>query len=180
MEIIKTEIKGVYIIENKAFSDERGKFVKFFNESVFKSKGLCVDFKESYFSVSAKDVIRGMHFQLPPHDHEKLVFVPYGEIVDVILDLRKDSQTYGQHISVELSADNNRAIYIPRGLAHGFKSMQDGTITVYNVATEYAPESDAGISWDSFGFDWVIDNPIISERDKKFVNLSKFSSPFIN
>ena len=121
-----------------------------------------------------------MHFQLPPSDHEKLVYVPFGEIIDVVLDLRKESITYKQHISVKLSSKNKNALFIPKGLAHGFKSLVNDTITVYNVATEYNAEADAGIKFDSFGFDWDNTENIISKRDLSFNNLSHFctNNPF--
>jgi dTDP-4-dehydrorhamnose 3,5-epimerase len=121
-----------------------------------------------------------MHFQLPPNDHEKLVFVPSGKIMDVVVDLRKNSPTFQQHIAVELSAENKKSIFIPKGLAHGFKSLEDHTMTVYNVATEYNPSSDAGIHYDTFGFDWQTENPILSKRDLEFQSLNEFcvTNPF--
>ena len=121
-----------------------------------------------------------MHFQLPPHDHEKLVYVPQGAILDVVIDLRKKSHTYGNYISVELSDQNKKSIFIPRGFAHGFKSLLDDTITVYNVTTEYNSTADSGIHYNSFGFDWEVDNPIISRRDSTFVGIKNFldNNPF--
>ncbi|PIV97294.1 MAG: dTDP-4-dehydrorhamnose 3,5-epimerase, partial [Flavobacteriaceae bacterium CG17_big_fil_post_rev_8_21_14_2_50_31_13] len=156
--------------------DDRGLFVKTFHKNTFHQHNLAFEIRESYFSVSKRDVIRGMHFQLPPHDHEKLVFVPKGAIVDVVVDLRQNSSTYLQHISVELSEQNKKSIFIPKGLAHGFKSLQDDTITVYNVATEYNPTADAGIHYHSLGFDWAMKNPILSKRDQEFPTLEEFSS----
>lgn len=175
MEIISTEISGVYIIKNRIFKDERGTFIKTFHKEEFKKNNLCDEFKESYFSVSQKNVIRGMHFQLPPNDHEKLVYVAKGKVLDVILDLRKESKTFGKSISIELSEENGYSIYIPKGLAHGFKSLEDNTIMVYNVTTVYNQESDYGILWNSFQFDWKAINPIMSERDKSFETLAEFS-----
>jgi dTDP-4-dehydrorhamnose 3,5-epimerase len=121
-----------------------------------------------------------MHFQLPPSDHEKLVYVPLGSIVDVVVDLRKKSQTYKQFIAIELSAANRKSIFIPKGLAHGFKSMEDNTITVYNVGTEYDAAADQGILFDSFGFDWQLEQVIMSARDKEFMTLDRFceNNPF--
>lgn len=174
MTIEKTELEGVYIIDNFVAKDERGTFVKTFNKQGFKDNELEFEIRESYFSVSQKNVIRGMHFQLPPHDHEKLVFVPVGAIIDVVVDLRKNSPTYKKHLSVELSAENKKSIFIPKGLAHGFKSLVDDTITVYNVATEYNPTADAGIHFNSLGFDWHVQNPIMSKRDETFQGLDSF------
>jgi dTDP-4-dehydrorhamnose 3,5-epimerase len=178
MEIIETKLNGVYIIDNLQFEDNRGVFCKTYHEDFFVKNELCSNFKESYYSTSQANVIRGMHFQSPPYDHEKLVYVPNGEILDVVLDLRKKSKTFGEHISVNLSEENRRSIYIPKGLAHGFKSLKDNTITVYNVATVYNSDYDTGIRWDSFGMDWKVENPIISKRDQKFIEFNEFESPF--
>lgn len=174
MKFIKTELEGVYIIENKMFEDERGKFLKTFNKNIFLENGINVEFRESYYSISKKDVIRGMHFQIPPKDHEKLVYVAKGKVLDVILDLRKDSQSFGKCINVELTDSNGRLIFIPKGLAHGFKSLENETIMIYNVATEYDSKYDSGILWSSFGFNWKLNNPIISERDKSLEKLEEF------
>lgn len=180
MNIEKTALEGVYIITNFVAHDERGTFVKTFNKQDFENEKLKFEIRESYFSISKKDVIRGMHFQLPPSDHEKLVYVPSGSILDVVVDLRKKSQTYKQFISVELSAANKKSIFIPKGLAHGFKSMEDDTITVYNVGTEYDSKADQGIHFDSFGFDWQTNGVIMSTRDKDFMTLDCFceNNPF--
>lgn len=174
MEIIETELSGVYIIKNPIFTDVRGTFTKIYNEDIFNEFNICTDFKESYYTVSKKDVIRGMHFQTPPYDHNKLVYVPKGKIIDVVLDLRRNSSTYKKFISIELSDSNGYSIYIPKGLAHGFKSLIDDTIAVYQVSTVYSPSCDSGVRWNSFGMDWGVGNPIISDRDKSFGELEKF------
>lgn len=174
MKFIKTELEGVYIIENKIFEDERGKFFKTFNKNIFLENGIDVEFRENYYSISKKDVIRGMHFQIPPKDHEKLVYVAKGKVLDVILDLRKNSKSFGKTISIELTSENGRLVFIPKGLAHGFKSLENDTMMVYNVSTEYENECDLGISWDSFNFEWKAKNPIISERDKNFESFAEF------
>ena len=180
MKLEETILEGVYIIDNFNASDNRGQFVKTFNKNLFKENNINFDIRESYYSSSEKNVIRGMHFQLPPHDHEKLVYVSKGSIIDIVIDLRKNSKTYQKFISVELSASNNKSIFIPKGLAHGFKSLEDNSITVYNVATEYNPKSDMGIKFDSFGFDWESESYIISDRDTAFLTLEQFSldNPF--
>lgn len=180
MNIEKTALDGVYIINNFVAEDERGTFVKTFNKQGFENNNLKFDIREAYFSISKKDVIRGMHFQLPPSDHEKLVNVTSGSILDVVVDLRKKSLTYKKYISTELSAENRKSIFIPKGFAHGFKSMEDNTITVYNVGTEYDSKSDQGIKFDSFGFDWQANEVIMSSRDKEFMTLDCFckSNPF--
>jgi dTDP-4-dehydrorhamnose 3,5-epimerase/CDP-3, 6-dideoxy-D-glycero-D-glycero-4-hexulose-5-epimerase len=180
MTIEETLLEGVYIIDNFVAQDERGTFVKTFNKNDFENNHLDFNIRESYFSVSQKDVIRGMHFQLPPYHHEKLVYVPKGKILDVILDLRKNSSTYKKFISIELSDSNKKSVFMPKGTAHGFKALEDNTITVYNVATEYNNIADSGIKLASFGFDWNVDEPIISERDKGFISLKEFDeiNPF--
>lgn len=180
MNIEKTALEGVYIINNFVAEDDRGTFVKTFNKQNFINNELNFDIRESYFSISHKKVIRGMHFQLPPNDHEKLVYVPQGAITDVMVDLRKNSVSYKKFIAVELSAENRKSIFIPKGLAHGFKSLKDNTITVYNVATEYDSKSDQGIKYDSFGFDWQSNEVIMSTRDKEFFTLEHFceNNPF--
>ena len=180
MKIEETELEGVFIIDNFNASDNRGLFVKTFNKNDFTNNNLDFELRESYFSVSKENVIRGMHFQLPPHDHEKLVYVAKGNIIDVVIDLRVQSKTFKKFMSVELSSDNKKSIFIPKGCAHGFKSLQDNTITVYNVGTEYNPEFDEGVKFDSFGFDWEVKNPILSDRDNTFNFLKVFlkNNPF--
>ena len=175
MNILNTPIDGLKILEPKIFQDLRGRFVKTFN----KENGLKIEIKESYYSISHKDVIRGMHFQIPPYDHIKLVYVPNGAIIDVVLDIRRDSPTYKKFFKIKLSAENGKVLIIPKGLAHGFKSLQDNTIAVYMQTTCYSPEHDEGIRFDSFGFDWECDNPKVSSRDLSFKALDEFDSPFI-
>lgn len=174
MKLIETELEGVFIIANFHSSDERGSFIKTYHSEFFEKNGLCNDFKESYYSISKKDVIRGMHFRLPPHDHEKLVYVAKGEVTDVILDTRKSSKTFEKAISIALNDNNHRSVYIPKGLAHGFKSMVDNTIMIYNVSTIYNNEADFGVRFDSIDFNWNVDMPIISNRDKSLTTFEDF------
>lgn len=180
MKLIQTELEGVFIIENFHAADHRGSFTKTFHQDTFEKYGLCTDFRESYYSVSQKNVIRGMHFQLPPHDHEKLVYVAKGQVLDVIFDMRKDSATFGQSISVVLNDDNSRSVYIPKGLAHGFKSIVDNSIMVYSVASVYKSEADCGIRYDSIGFDWDAQEPVVSDRDRSLSTFDEFrkDNPF--
>jgi len=179
LKIIQTSIEGLQILEPRVFEDSRGKFIKTFNNDFFKENGLDIDIKETYYSLSHKDVLRGMHFQTPPHDHLKLVYVPLGKIIDVVLDIRKGSATYGKSFEVELSSDNARILIIPKGLAHGFKSLENNTNVTYMQTSGYAPECDAGLRYDSFSYDWNLTNPQMSDRDKEFENFSDFDSPFI-
>ncbi len=163
--------------------DSRGTFVKTFHNETFSQHSLADRFTEEYFSISKQGVLRGLHFQLPPHDHAKLVCVLRGRIHDVVVDLRRGSPTYGKHASFEISADLDGycMLYIPRGLAHGFFAREDQTIMLYHCTTVYAPDSDTGIRWDSAGIDWPLAGmtPILSERDRTFPGLAEFDSPFL-
>jgi dTDP-4-dehydrorhamnose 3,5-epimerase/CDP-3, 6-dideoxy-D-glycero-D-glycero-4-hexulose-5-epimerase len=178
MKIIDTGFEGLYLLEGNVFEDLRGLFLKTFNQSVFSDLGLETNYKERYYSKSHKNVIRGMHFQIPPFDHIKIVNVLQGSILDVVVDLRKKSPTYKTYFSIELNDNNGRFLYIPKGFAHGFKALTDNAIVEYNQTTEYSKECDCGIRWDSFGFDWQVSNPVISERDSNFQSLNDYSSPF--
>jgi len=179
MEFQKTKIEGLYLIKPRILEDDRGKFIKTFHADTFKEHGLPYDFKESYYSTSQKNVLRGMHFQTPPHDHEKLVYVTRGAILDVVVDIRKDSPTYGQHVSQELNEENAYIFYIPRGCAHGFLSLQDHSTVTYMQTSMYAPHNDGGINPQSLGFDWGNEALIVSERDLTFPDLCDFETPFI-
>jgi len=175
---IQNILNGAKILTLPSSQDARGTFVKAFHETTLKQAGIEFTLRESYFSSSKKDVIRGMHFQLPPHHHSKVVFCPYGAILDVIVDLRKDSPTYRQFYAQELSEHNHKAYYIPEGFAHGFKSLTEGAITYYLVSSEYSQPHDTGIRYDSIGFEWQVENPIISARDLSFGRMEDFDSPF--
>lgn len=178
MKLTATRLEGVYVVEQEMFKDKRGAFVKTFQRSFFTQHGLACDFSENYYTKSHEDVIRGMHFQTPPHDHAKLVTVIQGTIIDVILDIRKSSPTFGQYVEIELSRENRRSIYIAKGLAHGFGTLSDSAIAYYMVTSEYAPEHDKGIRFDSFGYQWPIMSPIVSDRDLSHVPFDRFISPF--
>lgn len=178
MTIEKTSFSGLYILENNVFKDERGSFMKPFSRAFFMENWLTFGFSEFYYSVNRKNVLRGMHFQLPPADCDKLVYVSSGRIMDVVLDLRKDSGTFGKAFSIELDAENGRYLFIPKGFAHGFLSLEDGTICNYAQTAPYDRELDSGIDAFSFGFDWGADSPIRSGRDLTFPELKDFVSPF--
>lgn len=171
-------LNGAKILTLPSSNDVRGSFVKTFHDTTLRKAGIDFTLKESYFSLSKKDVIRGMHFQLPPHQHSKIVFCPQGAILDVIVDLRRDSPTYRQHFATELSAANCKAYYIPEGFAHGFKSLTDDAMTYYLVSSEYSQPHDTGVRYDSIGFDWAVKEPILSARDLSFVKMDDFNSPF--
>jgi dTDP-4-dehydrorhamnose 3,5-epimerase len=171
-------LNGAKLLTLPSSHDARGTFVKTFHESSLVEHDIYFTLRESYFSFSKKDVIRGMHLQLPPWEHSKIVFCPLGAILDVIIDLRKNSPTYKQHFAHILSSENNKACYIPEGFAHGFKSLTDNAITYYLVSSEYNKEHDTGVRYDSIGFDWEVNEPIISTRDLSFPSLDNFDSPF--
>lgn len=171
-------IKDIIVLENFLASDTRGEFIKIYNKDFFEANNINFIPKEIFYSKSCKNVIRGMHFQLPPYEQAKLVHVISGCVEDVIVDLRKSSNTYGKSISIRLQAKDNLAIYIPSGFAHGFLATENNTAMMYIVDQVYSGESDAGIKWDTVGKKWNVDNPIISDRDSKFVALSDFRSPF--
>lgn len=156
----------------------RGRFVKIFHEPSYAALGLETNFAEEYYSVSHKNVIRGLHFQVPPMDHVKMVYCLEGHALDVVLDLRVGSPTYGQFETFELNSINSSSIYIPKGMAHGFCALSENTIMVYKVSTVYSPEHDAGILWNSVGIPWPIRDAVLSVRDQDFSTFADFNSPF--
>ncbi len=178
MKKIDTGFEGLYILETNNFTDDRGSFQKLFAFDFFAENGLVTNFKEFYYSVSKKNVIRGMHFQIQPHEHTKLMYVSKGSILDVVVDLRKNSETYGKYFSIKLDDTSARYMYIPVGFAHGFLALEDDTIVNYAQSSCYSQQADCGIAYNSFGFNWGIENPIISKRDLNFEKLAGFNSPF--
>lgn len=178
MTIQPCPIPGLHLLQLRLLPDARGSFTKVFHQPTLLSAGLQFELQESYFSVSQQGVLRGMHFQVPPHQHSKIVYCAQGRILDVVLDLRRHSPTYGQHFSIELNAAEPQALYIPEGLAHGFLSLEAQTITCYLQSSVYAPSHDAGIRYDSFGMKWPVSNPLLSERDAQFLRFDVFESPF--
>lgn len=173
-----SNLAGCFELQPKAFEDARGRFVKVFHEQEFAEYGLEHNFAEEYYSVSHKNVIRGMHFQLPPMDHVKMVYCVEGQVMDAVVDLRVNSPTYGQYALFLLSAEKANSIYIPKGMAHGFCVQGDRAIMVYKVSSVYSPEHDAGVLWNSIGIPWPLEQPCISDRDKSLPALSDFKSPF--
>jgi dTDP-4-dehydrorhamnose 3,5-epimerase len=179
IQIRPTSIPGCLELVPEVKPDARGRFFKTFHSDVFAEHGLETNFLEEYFSWSKAGVIRGMHFQTPPHEHTKIVSCLVGSVMDVVVDLRKDSVTFGQSVQITLSADQANMLYIPSGLAHGFGVLKGEALMHYKVSSLYAPENDAGIRWDSLGVDWGIKNPIVSERDSHLTKLDEFESSFI-
>lgn len=177
MRIARELLPGCFLIECDAFRDFRGTFVKTYNENLYRELGISFAMREEYYSVSKKDVVRGMHFQSPPFDHEKIVSCIQGVVLDVLLDLRQGSG-YGSVTSVELRGEDRQLLYIPKGIAHGFLSLHSDSLMLYKTSEVHMPENDLGIRWDSFGFNWGIDHPILSVRDKQHAEFSKFATPF--
>jgi dTDP-4-dehydrorhamnose 3,5-epimerase len=152
--------------------------VKTYHASTFANLGFRFQPAEEFYSVSRKNVLRGMHFHMPPYDHEKLVYCISGRVLDVLLDLRLDSATFGRYTSAELSAENRLQYLIPKGIAHGFYTLSENSIMIYKTSTLHVPSHDSGILWNSFGFNWGFETPIVSERDAKLPAMDKFISPF--
>lgn len=182
MEVIKTEIEGLVIIEPKIFKDTRGYFFESFSQKEFDEKVMPVRFVQDNESMSSYGVMRGLHFQRPPFTQSKLVRCAKGKVLDVAVDIRKGSPTYGQHVAVELNEDNHRQVFIPRGFAHGFAVLSETAIFQYKCDNFYAPEAEGGISIKdgSLGIDWQIptEKAILSEKDIKHLCLKDFDSPF--
>lgn len=178
MKVEEELLSGVWRLGLQIHIDHRGSFVKTFVRSVLASHGLAFEAAEEYYSVSRRHVVRGMHFQLPPHAHAKLVYCAVGSVRDVLLDLRR-GPGYGRVAQTVLDAAEPSVLLIPEGVAHGFVSLQDDSLMVYKTSTEHAPSADAGIAWDSFGHDWQLASPpVLSERDRHHPGFEEFQSPF--
>ncbi len=182
MEVIKTDIDGVVIIEPKVFRDARGYFFESFSQREFDAKVRPINFVQDNESMSSYGVMRGLHFQLPPFTQSKLVRCVRGRVLDVAVDIRKGSPTYGRHVAVELTEDNHRQFFVPRGFAHGFAVLSPTAVFQYKCDNFYAPQAEGGISItdSSLGIDWQIpaDQAILSEKDTRHCTLSGFDSPF--
>lgn len=182
MKVIKTDIEGVYVIEPKVFKDARGYFFESFSQREFDEKIGHVEFVQDNESMSSYGVMRGLHFQRPPYTQAKLVRCVKGRVLDVAIDLRKGSKTYGKHVTAELTEDNHRQFFIPKGFAHGFVVLSETAVFQYKCDEFYHPEADGGISIldETLGIDWKIEieKAILSDKDKKHPCLKDFESPF--
>lgn len=183
MEVIRTEIEGALIIESRIFGDSRGYFYESFNAKEFAEKtGLSIDFVQDNESMSHYGVLRGLHFQCPPFAQSKLVRVVRGRVLDVAVDIRKGSPTYGKYVSVELSEDNHRQFFLSRGLAHGFSVLSDQAVFQYKCDNFYAPQSEGAIAWNDpdIGIDWKVphDKVELSQKDTSHPLLRDIQSPF--
>ena len=178
LNLIPTGIEDCFEIQPQVNRDKRGSFVKIFVEDLFIKNGLEHRFVEDYYSCSKMNVLRGLNFQTTPHEHTKIVYCVDGHVTDVMLDLRVGSPTYLKWATTELKAINGNYLYIAKGVAHGFLVRSSTAIMVYKVSTSYAQSHDSGIRWDSAGIQWNSDEFIVSDRDKGFVEMKDFISPF--
>jgi dTDP-4-dehydrorhamnose 3,5-epimerase len=179
MRLLPTTLPGCVRLQPVVHEDHRGRFVKTMHHDTFASFGLRSDFLEEFYSVSTRHVMRGLHLQLPPADHAKLVYCTGGEVLDAVVDLRVGSPTHGRHELFELSANRADILYIPSGMAHGFLTLSDSATLVYKVTSMYSPPHDSGIRWDSAGIPWPVREPVVSERDQRLPTLGEFQSPFV-
>ena len=181
MEIKETSLNGAYLIKLKVFQDERGFFTEAYSQKKLKEMGIDADFVQDNHSMSAKKgVLRGLHYQLAPHTQAKLVRVTKGSVYDVIVDLRKDSPTFGKWEGFTLTAENFEMLFVPQGFAHGFCTLEDNTEFQYKCDNYYAPGSESGIIWNdpTLNINWPIKDPILSEKDTKAQEFKNFVSPF--
>tara|TARA_B100001175_G_C19437902_1_gene604574 strand:- start:396 stop:947 length:552 start_codon:yes stop_codon:yes gene_type:complete len=182
MKFIETKIKDLIIIEPVVFGDDRGYFFESYIQKKFKGNLGNISFVQDNESKSFKGVLRGLHFQKPPFEQAKLVRCIKGKVLDVAVDIRKESKTFGKYLTVELSEENKRQLFIPRGFAHGFLALSDYAIVTYKVDNVYAPKYDAGIKWNDkeLNIDWGIEysQVFVSEKDSNLPYLTDFKSPF--
>jgi len=180
MDIKSTPIEGLLIIEPQVFTDPRGYFYESYNKEKFVAAGINIEFVQDNQSLSQKGIVRGLHFQAPPFDQGKLVRVIQGAVLDVAVDIRKNSPTYGQNFSIELSAQNRTMFYIPPGFAHGFETLEDNTIFLYKCTDVYNKQREGGLLWNDaeLGIKWQSSDPLISEKDKILPLFKDLVSPF--
>jgi dTDP-4-dehydrorhamnose 3,5-epimerase len=175
-----TDIEGLVILEPDVFGDARGYFKETYNQEHFAGLGLDLNFVQDNVSYSAKGILRGLHFQAPPYAQGKLVTVLQGEVVDVAVDIRRSSPTYGKHLAVRLSAENHRMLYVPPGFAHGFQVVSETCLFCYKCTGFYRRAAEGGLRWNDpgLGIEWPITTPLISDKDKEYGPFSSFESPF--
>jgi dTDP-4-dehydrorhamnose 3,5-epimerase len=179
MQLEQTHIPGCLKIIPEVHKDKRGWFIKTFIRDKFAENNLQTDFSEEYYTFSVKNVVRGLHFQLPPKEITKIVCCVGGSVIDAVVDLRKDSPAYGSYQTFELNSEAGVMLYIPAGLAHGFEVAGDYAVLMYKVTGDYSAAHDAGVLWNSAGIPWKTENPLLSERDQTFPKLNDFKSPFV-
>ncbi len=180
METKQHALAGVVEFLPRVFGDARGAFFESFSARLFEQAGVHHDWVQDNQSSSARGVLRGLHFQRPPHAQAKLVRVAQGRALDVIVDLRRDSATYGQHMAVELDAQRYNMLYVPIGFAHGFVALEDHTLFLYKCSDYYQPSAEGGLRWNdpTLNINWGIDHPNVSDKDQVLPLLENFDSPF--
>jgi len=176
MNKTETNIDGLFIIENNCLRDHRGSFLEFWNKKEFERKKLIAQFLQDNISISKKNVIRGLHFQKQPYAQTKYVSVIKGKVLDVVVDIRKKSKTFGKHFKIELSEDNNLGLWISAGLAHGFLSLKNNTIFSYKCEGQYNIDYEYTINWNDpeIGIKWGIETPIVSQKDNQGISLRDY------
>jgi dTDP-4-dehydrorhamnose 3,5-epimerase len=180
MHVKPTAIAGLLIVQPNVFEDNRGYFFESYNKEAFAIQGITADFVQDNQSLSQKGVLRGLHLQAPPYTQGKLVSVTKGAVLDVAVDLRKNSSTYGKHVAIELNERNKTMFWVPEGFAHGFLTLEDNTIFSYKCTNFYHRESERSILWNdpAIGIEWGISDPVLSEKDLSGIPLAAFDSPF--
>lgn len=180
MEITESYLKGLFVIKPKVFADARGYFFESYNNMVFENAGLNLNFVQDNQSLSQKGVLRGLHFQNPPHAQGKLVRVITGAVYDVAVDIRKNSPTYGKYFGLELTEENKWMMYIPEGFAHGFATLRDNTVFSYKCTNYYNKPAEGCLLWNdpAIGINWNVSDPLLSDKDKEGQLLKDFSSQF--
>jgi dTDP-4-dehydrorhamnose 3,5-epimerase len=178
-EVIPTPFEGLFFLRFPVFFDDRGYFTETYNRTALQEIGISHDFVQDNISLSKKNVLRGLHFQSPPHAQAKLVRVVSGRVLDVVVDIRSKSATYGQHFQCELTADNKQ-LYIPEGFAHGFLSLEENTTVAYKCSNTYNKNSECGLPWNDpdLAIRWGIEKPLLSEKDEMYSSFKEFTSPF--
>ncbi|MEO8794284.1 MAG: dTDP-4-dehydrorhamnose 3,5-epimerase [Daejeonella sp.] len=182
MKFLETKLAGALIIENKVWEDDRGYFYESYSKEAFKNAGINFEFVQDNQSLSQPGTLRGLHAQAPPHDQGKLVRVIQGKVIDVVVDIRKDSPTFGESLTVELSGENHRMFWVPPGFLHGFVTLEENTIFTYKVTNLYNKASEIGVIWNDpqLNINWGVENDqvFLSEKDKVLPLFKDFTSPF--
>ena len=180
MEIVKTSLEGLLVIKPKIFADDRGHFFESWSKAAFEKEGLDINFVQDNQSLSAKGVLRGLHFQNPPFAQGKLVSVIIGAVMDVVVDIRKNSATFGKHFPLVLSGENKISFWIPPGFAHGFITLEEDTIFSYKCTEVYNKQSEGSIVWNDkdLNIDWGMEDPIVSGKDAESPTFAKLSTQF--
>lgn len=178
MRFTALDITGCVLVEPLILDDNRGSFAKTYQSSVYLKHHIDFQIHEEFLSISHKNVLRGMHFQLPPFEHDKLVCCLAGTVIDGFVDLRRGSPTYKHSQIVKLTGKGKENLFLPKGVAHGFYTLSDSAVMLYRTSSEHDPRYDSGVHWQTCGINWPISNPILSERDQRFPELECFESPF--